>query len=149
MKYAKYQQGSSITLDGLKYYLRIVDNSHDTELAGLLKSATLYIQEYFNVPLVECSALQEQPQADTLYTLFLANHENIQVKDWHGNTIAFEINANRLTIAEPTAVKITYDCKPIPDADRLAIIVYQIAAANYDGQSNLIPQILKSYPVAL
>lgn len=78
MKYTKYQQGEDITLEEMKYYLRIVDDTHDSELSVLLKSATLYVQEYFNVALVACSVVQEQPQADTSFKLFLSDRSNIQ-----------------------------------------------------------------------
>jgi hypothetical protein len=147
MKYTRYQQGENITLEGLKYHLRIVDNTHDAELAALLKNATIYAQEYFNTSLVECSILQEQPQADTIFKLFLNNRTNIRVTDWSGNTVAFEIVGDKLTISQAQPVKITYDCEPSGEADGYAIIVYQIAGANYDGQPEQIAKILRNYPV--
>lgn len=147
MKVTKYQQGSSITLEGLKYHLRIVDNTHDAELIILLKSATLYVQAYFNTTLVECSLMQEQPQADTHFTIFFDNQTNIQVKDYDNNAVGFTREGNTLSFAEAKAVKITYDCTPSTDVEQYANIVYQIAAANYDGQPDMIAKILKNYPV--
>ena len=147
MKVTKYQQGSSITLEGLKYHLRIVDNTHDAELIILLKSATLYVQAYFNTTLVESSWLQEQPQADTHFTILFDNQTNIQVKDYDNNAVGFTREGNTLFLAEPKAVKITYDCTPTTDVEQYALVVYQIAAANYDGQPDEIAKILKKYPV--
>lgn len=149
MEYTKYQQGNSITLDELKYYLRIVDNTHDAELAVLLKSATIYVQEYFNTTLVTCSVLQTQPQVDTSFKLYLNNRTNISVRDYDGNAIAFSVVGDNLTIEEGKAVKITYDCVPVADVEQYAPIVYAIAGANYDGQPEMIKKILNSYPVML
>lgn len=149
MKYTKYQQGEDITLEEMKYYLRIVDDTHDAELSVLLKSATLYVQEYFNVALVACSVVQEQPQADTSFKLFLSDRTNIQVKDWGNNAIDFSVVGDNLNIGESKAVKISYDCEPITDTKQYAPIVYQIAGANYDGQAEQIQKILNNYPVML
>lgn len=147
MKVTKYQQGNNITLEGLKYHLRIADNGHDQELEVLLKSATLFVQEYFNTTLVACSLMQEQPQADTLFTLLLDNQTNIAVKDYDNNAVGFTREGNALSLAEAKAVKITYDCTPSADVEHYALVVYQIAAANYDGQPEMISKILKNYPV--
>ena len=147
MKVTKYQQGNDITLEGLKYHLRIVDNGQDAELEVLLKSATLFVQEYFNTSLVACSVMQEQPQADMLFTLLLDNQTNIQVKDYDNNAVGFTREGNTLSLAEAKAVKITYDCTPAADVHQYALVVYQIAAANYDGQPDMISKILKNYPV--
>lgn len=148
MKYTKYQQGSSITLEGLKYHLRIVDNTHDAELSVLLKSATLYVQEYFNTTLVECSVKQDCPVADSSFTIFLSNQTNILVKDSENNEVGFTREGNTLSLAEPKSVKIFYDCTPEEDVEGYSQIVYQVAGANYDGQPELIKTILKNYPVA-
>ena len=147
MKYTKYQQGDSITLEGLKDHLRIVDDSNDAELAMLLKAATLYVQEYFNVALVSCSILQDQPQADTNFILFLSDQTNIRVRDYKGNEVGFEQSGNHITLSQAASVRISYDCTPAEDVEQYALIVYQIAAANYDGQPDMIAQILKNYPV--
>jgi hypothetical protein len=147
MKVTKYQQGDNITLEGLKDHLRIVDSTHDAELVILLKSATLYTQAYFNVTLVESSWLQEQPNADTSFNLYFTDQTNIVVKDYEGNAVGFTRKGNTLSLAEAKAVKITYDCTPITDVEQYALVVYQIAAANYDGQPDMIAKILKNYPV--
>lgn len=147
MKYTKYQQGDYITLEGLKHYLRIADNSHDAELVVLLKSATLYVQEYFDTALVECNVLQEQPRAGADFRIFLSNQSNIQVKDYDGNEVAFSRSGDFLTLAEVKAVKITYSCTPVEDIEQYAQVVYQIAGANYDGQPEMISKILYNYPV--
>lgn len=147
MKYTKYQQGESITLSGLKHHLRIADNSHDVELAVLLKSATLYVQEYFNTALVSCSVLQEQPQAGADFMIFLSNQSNVKVKDYNGNEVAFERAGNCLTLPEPASVRISYDCTPVDDVEHYSQVVYQIAAANYDGQPDMIAKVLRNYPV--
>lgn len=147
MKYTKYQQGESITLNGLKHHLRIADNSHDVELAILLKSATLYAQEYFNTALVSCSVLQEQPQAGADFVIFLSNQSNIKVKDYNGNEVAFERAGDCLTLREPASVRISYDCTPEDDVEHYSQVVYQIAAANYDGQPDMIAKVLRNYPV--
>ncbi len=147
MKYTKYQQGDSITLEGLKHHLRIVDDSNDAELAMLLKAATLYVQEYFDKALVSCSILQDQPQADTNFILFLSDQSNIRVRDYKGNEVGFEQSGNHITLSQAASVKISYDCTPVEDVEQYALIVYQIAAANYDGQPDEIAKILKNYPV--
>lgn len=147
IKYTKYQQGNSITLDELKQHMKIVEDCHDMELVILLKSATLFVQEYFNTTLVECSVLQEQPKAGAEFDIFLTGHTNIQVKDYSGNNVGFVQSGNSLTLPEPTAVRISYDCTPIDNLERYALIVYQVAAANYDGQPELIQKILRNYPV--
>jgi hypothetical protein len=147
MKVTKYQQGDNITLEGLKDHLRIVDSTHDAELVILLKSATLYTQAYFNITLVESSWLQEQPNADTSFNLYFTDQTNIVVKDYEGNAVGFTREGNTLSLAEAKAVKITYDCTPITDVEQYALVVYQIAAANYDGQPDMIAKILKNYPV--
>lgn len=147
MKYTKYQQGDNITLEGLKHHLRIVDDSNDAELAVLLKAATLYIQEYFDKALVSCSVLQDEPQADTDFLLFLSNQSNIRVKDYKGNEVGFEQRGNCITLSQATSVRISYDCTPEEDVEPYALVVYQIAAANYDGQPEEIAKILKNYPV--
>lgn len=149
MLYNKYQQGDKITLAGLKDYLRIVGDDHDTELAILLKNATIYAQEYLNTALVECGVIQEQPHADTSYTLYLTNASNIRVTDWNNNEVSFTQIANNVLLDEAKTVRITYDCTPIEDSDRYAQIVYQIAGANYDGQPEQIANILRNYPVVL
>lgn len=146
MKYTRYQQGNVITLEGLKSYLRIADNTQDAELAILLKSATLFVQEYFNVALVACSVLQEQPQAGKCFMLFLDNQFSIQVKDYNGVVVSFTRQGDYITLEESNAVKISYDCQP-DEVEQYAPIVYQIAAANHDGQPEMIKQILKNYPV--
>lgn len=148
MKYTNYQQGTSITIEGLKKHLRIpeCEYTQDKELAILLKSATLYVQEYFNTALVECNVLQEQPQAGKDFKIFLSNQTNIQVKDYDGNAVAFERSGDFLTLPEVKAVKITYSCSPVDDVEYYAPIVYQIAGANYDGQPEAIKQILSNYP---
>ena len=149
MKYTKYQQGENITIEGLKHHLRLsyCDYTHDEELAILLKSATLYVQEYFDTALVECSVLQEQPNAGQNFMIFLSNQTNIQVKDYNGVDVSFEQSGNCLTLPELQPVRITYDCTPTEDVERYAPIVYQIAAANYDGQPEMIAKILRNYPV--
>lgn len=147
MLYNKYQQGEKITLAGLKYHLRIVDNTHDAELSALLKNATIYAQEYMNTTLVECGVIQEQPQADTTYRLFLTNRRNYRVTDYNGTELAFEVVGDMLTIAEAQPVKITYECSPYSDDERYATLIYQIAGAHYDGQPEQVANILKNYPV--
>lgn len=149
MKYTNYQQGTSITIEGLKKHLRIPESEYtqDKELAILLKSATLYVQEYFNTTLVECNVLQEQPQAGKDFMIFLGNQTNIQVKDYEGDALAFERSGDFLTLSEAKAVKITYSCAPVDDVEFYAPIVYQIAGANYDGQPEAIKEILSKYPV--
>jgi hypothetical protein len=142
-----YQQGEIITLEGLKYYLRIVDDTHDFELSALLRNATIYAQEYFNTSLVSCSVLQEQPQADTAYKLFLNNRSNIRVTDYNGTELAYEVVGDTLTISKAQPVLITYDCEPSGETDGYALIVYQIAGANYDGQPEQIANILRNHPV--
>lgn len=146
MKYTKYQQGEEITLEGLKYYLRIADTASDAELAVLLKSATIYVQEYFNVALVNCSVLQEQPQAGKCFMIFLDNQYNIQVKDYEGAPVSYSRQGDFIVMDSSKAVKISYDCVP-DDVEQYATIVYQIAAANHDGQPEMIKDILKNYPV--
>lgn len=147
MLYNKYQQGDTITLAGLKNYLRIVDNTHDAELSVLLKNATIYAQEYLNTSLVECGVIQEQPQADTTFKLFLNYRRNYRVTNYDGNELAFEVVGDTLTIAEAQPVKITYECVPYFNDERYAILVYQIAGAHYDGQPEQVANILKNYPV--
>ena len=149
MRYKSYQQGNDITLDGLKYHLRIVDNTHDAELAILLKSATIFTQEYFGIPLANCTVVQEHHHADTSYTLYLTNASNIRVTDWNNNEVSFTQIANNVLLDEAKTVRITYDCTPIEDSDRYAQIVYQIAGANYDGQPEQIANILRNYPVVI
>lgn len=146
MRYLMYQQGNAITLEELKYYLRVVDDTHDFELSALLKNATIYVQEYFNTSLVTCSVLQEQPQADTTFRLFLDNRTNIRVTDYEGNEVAYEVAGDTLTISEAKPVKITYDCEPLGEPDGYALIVYQIAGAHYDGQPEQVAKILKNHP---
>lgn len=146
MKYTRYQQGDTITLEGLKHHLRIADNTHDAELELLLKSATIYVQEYFNVALVPCSVLQEQPKAGVCFMVFLDNQYNIQVTDYNGVAVSYTKEGDFLTLTENKAVKITYDCQP-EEVEQYTTIVYQIAAANYDGQPEMIKEILKNYPV--
>lgn len=147
MKYTKYQQGDNITLEGLKHHLRIVDDSNDAELAVLLKSATLYVQEYFDRALVSCSVLQEEPHADTNFMMFLSDQSNIKVRDYKGNEVSFEQSGNCITLSEAASVRISYDCNPQEDVTPFALVVYQIAAANYDGQPDMIAKVLKNYPV--
>lgn len=147
MKYTKYQQGESITLEGLKHHLRIVGDSNDAELVALLKAATQYVQEYFDKALVSCSVLQEQPQADTDFMLFLSDQTNIRVRDYKGNEVGFEQSGNCITLSQATSVRISYDCAPADDVEQYALIVYQVAAANYDGQPDMISKILSNYPV--
>lgn len=146
MKYTKYQQGDTITLDGLKDHLRIADNYDAEQLSKLLKSATIFVQEYFNVALVACSVLQEQPHADKCFSLFLSDQYNIQVEDYNGVAVSFTREGDYIVLPHREAVKISYDCQP-DDVEHYATIVYQIAAANYDGQPEMIKQILKNYPV--
>lgn len=147
MKYTSYQQGDSISLNGLKHHLRIADNSQDADLEMLLKSATIYVQEYFNKALVACDVVQEQPRAGADFSIFLSNQTNIQVKDYDGKAVAFSRSGDFLTLAESAAVKISYSCEPEDNAEQYALIVYQVAAANYDGQPEMISKILSNYPV--
>lgn len=147
MKVTKYQQGNSITLEGLKEHLRIAENGQDADLEILLKSATLYTQAYFNTTLVESSWLQEQPNADISFNLYFTDQTNIVVKDYEGNAVGFTREGNTISLTEPKAVKITYDCTPSTDVEQYANVAYQIAAANYDGQPDMIAKILKNYPV--
>lgn len=147
MKYTKYQQGGSITLEGLKTHLRIVDNSSDAELVVLLKAATLYVQEYLDKALVSCSVLQDQPQADTDFMMFLSDQTNIRVRDYKGNEVGFEQSGNCITLSEAASVRISYDCAPADDVEQYALLVYQVAAANYDGQPDMIAKVLQNYPV--
>lgn len=147
MKYTKYQQGDNITLEGLKHHLRIVDDSNDAELAVLLKSATLYVQEYLDTALVSCSVLQEQPHAGTDFMLFLSDQSNIKLRDYKGNEVSFEQSGNCITLSEAASVRISYDCNPTTDVEHYAQAVYQVAAANYDGQPDMIAKVLKNYPV--
>lgn len=146
MKYTKYQQGADITLEGLKHYLRIADNVHDAELADELKSATIFVQEYFNVALVSCSVLQEQPNAGKCFLLLLSDQYNIQVEDYNGVVLPFTRQGDFIVLPETKAVRISYDCQPV-DVAQYAVIVYQIAAAYHDGQPEMVRQILKNYPV--
>ena len=147
MKYTKYQQGESITLGGLKHHLRIVDDSNDAELVVLLKAATQYVQEYLDVALVSCSVLQDEPQADTDFMLFLSDQSNIRVRDYKGNEVGFEQSGNHIALSQAASVRISYDCTPADDVERYALVVYQVAAANYDGQPDEIAKILRNYPV--
>ena len=147
MKYTKYQQGDNITLEGLKHHLRIVDDSNDAELAVLLKSATLYVQEYLDTALVSCSVLQEEPKAGTDFMLFLSDQSNIKVRNYKGNEVSFEQSGNCITLSEAASVRISYDCNPTADVAHYAQVVYQVVAANYDGQPEMIAKVLKNYPV--
>lgn len=147
MKYTKYQQGDNITLEGLKHHLRIVDDSNDAELAVLLKAATLYVQEYLDTALVSCSVLQEEPKAGTDFMMFLSDQSNIKVRDYKGNEVSFEQSGNCITLSQAASVRISYDCTPEEDVEPYALVVYQVAAANYDGQPEMIAKILKNYPV--
>lgn len=147
MEYISYQQGEKITLEGMKYFLRVVDNTHDTELETLLKRATIYVQEYLNICLVDCSIKQSQPVADSEYRLFLSNQTNIQVTSWSGSQLSFSQEGDIITIDGAQPVHITYDCQADAMAENYATLVYQVAGAIYDGEPNNISIILKHYPV--
>lgn len=147
MTYQNFNQGDKINLDGLKYFLRVVDDAHDAEFSALLKSATIYVQEYLNICLAECSVIQECSDSDNVIKIYLNNQTNIICKDYDGNIIEYSRSGNELTIYKAMPVILTYDCSPCGDVEIYANLVYQIVSALYDGQADLIPRILQNYPV--
>lgn len=147
MEYTNYQQGENITVEGLKTFIRMTDDIHDAELGNILQQATIYIQEYLNKALVNCSVKQSHPHADNTFSLYLTNQSNIQVLDWEGNQLNYTQRGSTITIAEAEPVHITYDCTAEGMAKSYSTLIYQVASAIYDGQPSEITTILKHYPV--
>lgn len=146
MEYTNYQQGSVITLEGLKSFIRMTDDIHDAELEVILKQATTYVQEFLNKALVDCS-VELLYEGGKEYRLMLSGFHNIQVVDMEGNEVPFTKRGHIILLEREQTVIIKYDCVVGGIIDRYAPFVYQVASATYDGQPNDIPAILKYYPV--
>ena len=59
MRIVNVKESSILTLDRLKAYANIVDDSRDDELRTILRAAALRVAQYADVALLECTVIDE------------------------------------------------------------------------------------------
>ena len=124
-------------LEGFKAYAAISDSSQDSLLSSMLTRAMLRVQEQADRSLLNCTFRLEDDEVDGIVRLYQNIDQIVSVKDGNGQA-AYWVKAGRtLSVGMVESVVVEYTTKAeqgnIVD---LLPVVYQYAAALYDGQDS-------------
>ena len=124
-------------LDGFKAYAAISDESQDMLVASMLTKAMLRVQEQADRSLIPCTFRLEDDEVDGLVRLYQNIDQIVSVKDGNGQAIAWTKAGRTLSVGMVSSVVVEYTTKASEgNVIDLLPVVYQYAAALYDGQDS-------------
>ena len=124
-------------LDGFKTYAAISDESQDMLAASMLTRAMLRVQEQADRSLIPCTFRLEDDEVDGLVRLYQNIDQIVSVKDGNGQAIAWTRAGRTLSVGMVQSVVVEYTTKvEVGNVVDLLPVVYQYAAALYDGQDS-------------
>lgn len=124
-------------LDGFKAYAAVADNSQDMLLISMLTRAMLRVQEMADRSLLSCTFRLTDDETDGLVRLYQSVKDIVSVKDGEGNAITYTKASRTLSVGHASSVVVEYTTQANEGAIKeLLPVVYQYAAALYDGQDS-------------
>ena len=124
-------------LEGFKAYAAISDESQDMLVASMLTRAMLRVQEQADRSLIPCTFRLEDDEVDGLVRLYQNIDQIVSVKDGNGQAIAWTKAGRTLSVGMVSSVVVEYTTKASEgNVIDLLPVVYQYAAALYDGQDS-------------
>ena len=124
-------------LDGFKAYAAISDESQDMLASSMLTRAMLRVQEQADRSLLPCTFRLEDDEVDGLVRLYQNIDQIVSVKDGNGQAIAWARAGRTLSVGMVQSVVVEYTTK-VQEGNVIDLlpVVYQYAAALYDGQDS-------------
>ena len=124
-------------LEGFKAYAAISDESQDMLVASMLTRAMLRVQEQADRSLIPCTFRLEDDEVDGLVRLYQNIDQIVSVKDGNGQAIAWTKAGRTLSVGMVSSVVVEYTTQAQEgNVIDLLPVVYQYAAALYDGQDS-------------
>ena len=124
-------------LEGFKAYAAISDESQDMLVSSMLTRAMLRVQEQADRSLIPCTFRLEDDEVDGLVRLYQNIDQIVSVKDGNGQAIAWTKAGRTLSVGMVSSVVVEYTTKASEgNVIDLLPVVYQYAAALYDGQDS-------------
>ena len=124
-------------LEGFKAYAAISDESQDALASSMLTRAMLRVQEQADRSLIPCTFRLEDDEVDGLVRLYQNIDQIVSVKDGNGQAIAWTRAGRTLSVGMVQSVVVEYTTKvEVGNVVDLLPVVYQYAAALYDGQDS-------------
>ena len=124
-------------LEDFKAYAAISDDSQDMLVSSMLSRAMLRVQEQADRSLVPCTFRLVDDEVDGLVRLYQNIDQILSVKDGNGNAIAWTRAGRTLSVGMVSSVVVEYTTKAeAGNIIELLPVVYQYAAALYDGQDS-------------
>ena len=124
-------------LEGFKAYAAISDESQDMLVSSMLSRAMLRVQEQADRSLIPCTFRLEDDEVDGLVRLYQNIDQIVSVKDGNGQAIAWTKAGRTLSVGMVSSVVVEYTTKvEVGNMINLLPVVYQYAAALYDGQDS-------------
>ena len=124
-------------LEGFKAYAAVADNSQDALLSSLLTRAMLRVQEMADRSLLSCTFCLTDDECSGLVRLYQSVKEIVSVQDGEGRAIPYTKASRTLSVGHAKSIVIEYTTQvnngTLTD---LLPVVYQYAAALYDGQDS-------------
>lgn len=124
-------------LEGFKAYAAISDESQDMLASSMLTRAMLRVQEQADRSLLPCTFRLEDDEVDGLVRLYQNIDQIVSVKDGNGQAIAWARAGRTLSVGMVQSVVVEYTTK-VQEGNVIDLlpVVYQYAAALYDGQDS-------------
>lgn len=123
-------------LEELRRYASVPDSSHDALLRGLLKRASMAVQEYADISVIPCTFRLTVDEYDGRpVRLYQSSPEIVSVNNGDGNPVAWSLSGSLLSISGGAGTLVVV-YKTTPDegeVDRLMPVVLRYATALYDG----------------
>lgn len=124
-------------LEGFKAYAAISDESQDMLVSSMLTRAMLRVQEQADRSLIPCTFRLEDDEVDGLVRLYQNIDQIVSVKDGNGQAIAWTKAGRTLSVGMVSSVVVEYTTQAQEgNVIDLLPVVYQYAAALYDGQDS-------------
>jgi hypothetical protein len=124
-------------LDEFKAYAAISDESQGMLASSMLTRAMLRVQEQADRSLLPCTFRLEDGEVDGIVRLYQNIDQIVSVKDGNGQAIAWTRAGRTLSVGMVQSVVVEYTTK-VEEGNVVDLlpVVYQYAAALYDGQDS-------------
>lgn len=124
-------------LEGFKAYAAIADNTQDMLLASLLTRAMLRVQEMADRSLLSCSFRLTDDEVDGYVRLYQSVRSVASVRCGDGRVIPYTRAGRTISVGGVDSVIVEYTTEANEgNIVELLPLVYQYAAALYDGQDS-------------
>lgn len=132
-------------LEGLKAYASVADDSQDAILTPLLLRAIYRVQEKADKTILPCKLRLEETEVENgIVRLYQTIKSIDRVTDGEGNEIRWTRANRTLSCGNVDSVVVEYTTQANEgNIHELMPVVYQYAAALYDGQDSQIEYILR------